>query len=73
MPKIEFNTEIKQAELINARTILADIEIQIVEYKKKKLEIGEELNETLVASIEKQLETLRSSVTTEIRTKLHKA
>ena len=70
LPVIEYNTEIKQEDLVTVRCMLVDLEVQVAEYKKKKLEIGGEINETLVSSIDKQLEALRTSINSEILDKI---
>ena len=67
---IQFDAEVKQSELISTKGVLNQLEMEIAQYTKEKREIGEQINSTLVTAMEKKLESVRSSVTTEVFDKI---
>ena len=67
---IQFDAEVKQSELIRTKGVLNQLEIEIAQNIKKKQKIGEQINATFVTAMEKKLESVRSSVTTEVFDKI---
>ena len=65
-PDIKFNIVKKHISLLDVNAIFNDIETQITAYTKSKLDIAGEMNESFVAEVEKRLDVLLDSITTDI-------
>ena len=69
-PVIDYTDEVKKEKLIKTQVKLNSIEEQIRAYTKTKLEVAKDINSTIVSQIEKQLESLRTTINTEILDKI---
>ena len=69
-PDITFNLEIAQQRLIHEWHQLEIIESEIALHTKEKIEVAKEMNETFIAEIENELESLRVAVNDEVLNKI---